>query len=132
VSRENLTTVRQMIEAWNGGDFDAYFSYLDPACEVDWSRSIGPERGVYRGGEEVERLFRAYTEIFSAMTFDLGELVDSGPDVLVPNVGHITSRDGITATARSFFLMTFEQGRVVRLVLFNDEAEARAAIGATA
>jgi hypothetical protein len=48
----NVEVVRQGIEAFNNGDFEAMLKLGDGEdFEYDWSRSLGPNRGIYRGVE---------------------------------------------------------------------------------
>ena len=49
MSQENVEIVRRVFDAVNRGDFDAA---MEPAADdfvLDWSNSIGPAKGVYRG-----------------------------------------------------------------------------------
>ena len=48
MSQENLEIVRAAFDAYNRGDLDVVLSYAAPDFELDWSRGIGPQRGVYK------------------------------------------------------------------------------------
>jgi hypothetical protein len=54
MSQENLDVVRAALDAYNRGDFERAFSFAASDCTFDWSRSIGPHRGVY-GIDEVSQ-----------------------------------------------------------------------------
>ena len=47
MSQENVEIVRAALDAYNRGDLEAMLKHAAPDCELDWSRSIGPQRGVY-------------------------------------------------------------------------------------
>jgi len=49
MSEENVETVRRQNEAWNRQDLTAWLASFHPDGELDWSRSRGPLKGVYRG-----------------------------------------------------------------------------------
>ena len=51
----NLELVRRAYDAWNRGDLDAAFAFLDPDVEVSVPPNF-PEAGTYRGLTEVRRL----------------------------------------------------------------------------
>jgi ketosteroid isomerase-like protein len=48
MSRENVEIVRAAYDAYNRGDLEAVLSYAAPDFELDWSRGVGPQRGVYK------------------------------------------------------------------------------------
>jgi ketosteroid isomerase-like protein len=43
----NVETVRVAIDAFNRGDVDAMLALAGEDFEYDWSRSVGPNSGVY-------------------------------------------------------------------------------------
>ena len=47
MSQENVEVVRAALDAYNREDYEAMLKYATPDCELDWSRSVGPQRGVY-------------------------------------------------------------------------------------
>jgi ketosteroid isomerase-like protein len=64
MSQENVEVVRLAYAAISEGDFDALADLMDPDCVLDFSRSIGPQRGVYRGHGEFVRFAAATEEAF--------------------------------------------------------------------
>jgi ketosteroid isomerase-like protein len=130
MSHENVETVRLAIEAFNERDLDRLFEHVGPDIEVDWSRSIGLEAGVYRGYEAVRRFWTAFLDAFQQITITPDELIDSGEDVVVPNYGRVVGRDGIEAGAQSVAVATLHDGLIVRWCLYDDIAQALAAAGA--
>src|SRR5262249_44465350 len=53
VSEANIEVVRRAYAALNERDFDSLLKLSDPDFVFDLSRSIGPQKGVYRGPHEV-------------------------------------------------------------------------------
>ena len=49
MSQENVEIVRRATEAWNRRDLGAALACWRFDGEIDWSRSQGPLKGVYRG-----------------------------------------------------------------------------------
>ena len=56
MSQENVEIVRRHVEAWNRRDLTTWLAMLRSDAEIDWSRSRGPLKGVYRGHGELESL----------------------------------------------------------------------------
>ena len=48
MSRQNVDLVRQAYLAWNRGDLETAFEFLDPEVEVSVPPEL-PEAGTYRG-----------------------------------------------------------------------------------
>jgi hypothetical protein len=48
MSQKNVEIVKTAIEAINREDWDAAFQGAAPGFELDFSRALGPYRGVYR------------------------------------------------------------------------------------
>src|SRR5215208_5071248 len=55
MSQENVEIVRLAYAAFSERDLDALAELTDPNWVFDFSRSIGLEKGVYRGHEQVVR-----------------------------------------------------------------------------
>ncbi len=53
----------------------------------------------------------------------------AGSEVVVPNTGHMRGRQRIEVVARSTLMFAVEQGRITRLRLFQERAEALEAAG---
>jgi ketosteroid isomerase-like protein len=54
MSEENVEIVRRHTKAWNRRDLKTWLALFHPDAELDWSRSRGPLKGVYRGHGERE------------------------------------------------------------------------------
>jgi ketosteroid isomerase-like protein len=108
MSQENVEIVRAALDAYNQGDFEGALSFAAPDCTFDWSRSIGPQRGVY-GIDELSKFNIA--EQFESTRNEPREFIEAGDQVITPIVGHFRGRDGIEVTARFTYLGAFVTAR---------------------
>ena len=129
MSEENVETVRRYNDAWNRRDLTAWLALLSSGAEVDWSRSRGPLKGVYRGPGELEVFWDAFWSTFEDVQVEYHGFTEVGSEVVVPNTAHVRGRQGIEVVARSTFVFTVENGRITRLRMFQDQAEALEAAG---
>jgi ketosteroid isomerase-like protein len=125
--------VRRVLDARNRGDVDAVMAYAAPDIEFDLSASPGPFAGVYKGREAVLRLWRAWSEVFSEMTWEAEELIDAGDAVVVPVRFHSRGRgSGVETVARAVHVYWLSDGAVVRYRQCQSHPEALEAAGSWA
>jgi ketosteroid isomerase-like protein len=129
MSGENVGTVRRGLEAWNRRDLTEWLSSFRSSGEIDWSRSRGPLKGVYRGRRGQETFFEAFWSTFEDVQVEYHGFTEMGSEVVVPNTAHIRGRQGIEVVARSAFVFTVERGLITRLRMFQERAEALEAAG---
>jgi len=129
VSSNRVETVRRHTEAWNRRDLTAWLALFSASAEVDWSRSRGPLKGVYRGRDELEVFWEALWSTFEDVQVEVHALREVGSKVVVPNTDHVRGRQGIEVVARSTFVFTLENERITRLRMFQERAEALEAAG---
>jgi ketosteroid isomerase-like protein len=115
MSWENVEVVRTGIEAWNRRDLTAWLASFRPDGEIDWSRSRGPLKGVYRGHGELEAFWDAWWSMFEEIQLETHGFAEAGSEVVVPNTAHLRGREGIGVVARSAFVFTVEDGQVTCL-----------------
>ena len=129
MSQENVEIVRRSIEAFNRRDLTAALALWDTDAELDWSRSTGPLKGVYRGHRGLETFWKEFWSTFEEVVLETHEFTQAGSEVVVPNTAHMSGRDGIKVIAESAFVFTVEQGLQTRLRMFQERAEALEAAG---
>jgi ketosteroid isomerase-like protein len=130
MSEQNVATVRAIFDAINRGDLDEAFAKVPEDFFVDWSESIAPESGVYRGRDEVRRIFTASTEPWSEVEYFETEVIEMGD--LVVRVGGIRARgkgSGLEVMARGAQVWTFRDGTPVSARFHQNKEEALEAIG---
>jgi ketosteroid isomerase-like protein len=130
-SGENAEVVLRIFAAINRGDVTAVISEGTDDIVVDWSASVSPYRGVYRGKREVEKLYSDFLETWTQLSWEAEDLRElSGDRVIVTNhVRGIGRGSGARVDARGHHLWHFRDGRAasVRLFQLREEAEAAAA-----
>jgi ketosteroid isomerase-like protein len=129
MSQENVEIVRKGIQAFNRQDLKQALSLWSPDGEIDWSQSPGPLRGVYRGQYELGIFWEEFWSTFEAVEVKTHRLMPNGADVVVPNTARLRGRDGIEVVARSTFVYTVEGGKISRLRMFQEQADALEAAG---
>jgi ketosteroid isomerase-like protein len=129
MSEENVETVRRWTEEWNRREQTAWLASLHQDAEIDWSRAVGPFKGVYRGHREFVAFWDVFWSTFEDVQLENHGFAESGPEVVYSNTAHIRGRDGIEVVARSTFVCTVENGKVTRLRMFQERAEALEAAG---
>ena len=129
MSRENVEIVKQALDAFARRDIDAMQALNDPDLELDWSRSLGWYAGVYRGSDAVLRFYEGYYQAFEMDIIEPDRFIDIGEFVAVPNVSHLRGRDGVEVSARSALVFELRDGKIIRICLYQETAEALKAVG---
>ncbi len=124
-----MELVRRGIEAWNRGDRTTWLASFASDGEIDWLRSRGPLKGVYRGQGELAAFWDEFRSTFEKVELEAHAFTQAGSDVVVPNTAHMRGREGIRVIARSTFVFAVENGRIARLRMFQEQAEAPEAAG---
>ena len=122
-----IELVRHAIDAFNRRDTDAMVALGVDDFEYDWTRSLGPNRGIYRGVDGFLEFITDQWSTFDEVRIEPREIVPCGDHVMVDAVTHGTGRQGVAVTAKSAQLYTFDDGRLVRVTLYQDREEALAA-----
>jgi ketosteroid isomerase-like protein len=128
MSEENVEMVRAVIDAFSRGDWESALKDTAPNVELDLSRALGPQRGVYRG-EGVRRALSEFYEGWESVRIEPSEFIEVGEHAVVPWTAHFVGRDGIEVQARVTWTYTFRDGAIERVCLYQDEQEALAAVG---
>jgi ketosteroid isomerase-like protein len=130
MSAKNVATVRAIWDAVNRGDPDEALEHLPEDFVVDWSASVAPESGVYRGRDEIKRVFERTNESWSEAEFFESEIIEAGD--LVVRVGGLRARgkgSGAEVTARGTQVWKFDRDTPVSVRLFQSKEEALEATG---
>ena len=124
MSEETIEVVRRALDAFSRRDLAAALTLWSSHAEIDWSRSNGPLKGVYRGHRELESFWREFWSAFEEIEIEIHELTQIERRVVVFNTAHLRGRDGIEVTATSTFLYTVEDRLLARLEMFQEQPEA--------
>src|SRR5687768_11323585 len=130
MAADNLEIVRRGFDAYNRRDIDGVLETWAPTAVVDWSNSRGPERGVYRGHDEIRAFWQEFFAAFEEVRFEILDLREVDDDlVIVENVAHMRGRDGIEVQARSTFLLALRDGATISFELHQTTQDALEAAG---
>ena len=129
MSQENVELVRRAIDAWNRRDSKAWVDVFHPEAELDWSRSRGPLKAVYRGHAGIRSFAEEFWTTFEAVQIEAHDFIDAGSEIVVPNTAHARARQDVEAAASTALVFTLENGQITRFRMFQERAEALEAVG---
>jgi len=127
--RSKRQSAQQLYDLFNRRDLDALLEPVAPDVEWDWSRSVGPDRGVYYGIGSVRRFLRTNWDHWQAIEMTPEAIVEAGDEVVVDVLVRLRGREDIEVEARGTHVQTWRAGRLVRYRLFQEREEALAAVG---
>ncbi len=130
MSEENVELIRRSYDAFNRRDLALMLKLIHFDFELDFSNSLGPEKGVYPGEEGIRRLFEPYWDAFESISIEPEEFIGTG-DVMIAIV-HSRGRgrgSGIEVDARGPHVWTLRDGKVVGFTLYQELDEALEATG---
>jgi ketosteroid isomerase-like protein len=131
MSQENVEIVRRAFDSINRGDVDAALEAAADDFEMDWSNSIGPLKGVYRGRPEVLRLWRSFLDAWDSLQWDPEEIIDVDEfRVIAVNHVRMSGRgSGADVEAIGVQLWTIREGEALSIKLYQSKDEALEAAG---
>jgi ketosteroid isomerase-like protein len=122
-----IEVVRKAIDAFNRRDTEAMVALGADDFEYDWTRSIAPNRGIYRGLDGMVEFVEDQWTAFEEIRIEPSEYLARGCHVVVPATVHGRGRGGVAVSANSAQVFTFEEGRLMRITLYQGLDEALAA-----
>jgi len=128
MSEENVEIVRASIDAYNRGQWDLVLRDAAPGFELDLSRAMGPNRGVY-GPDQARRVLEEFAGQWKSVRIEPDEFIEAGDEVIVPWTLHGTGREGIEVQARPTWTFTIRDGAIQRVSMYQERQEALKAAG---
>ena len=128
MSQENVEFVKAAYDAYNREDWDAAFKDAAPGAELDFSRAVGPWRGVF-GLDEARRLVGEFHETWESVRLEPHEFIEAGDLVVVPWAMHGRGRDGIELVGRATFVFTIRNEAIERMVMYQEREDALEDLG---
>ena len=129
MSQENVEIVKAKIDAYNREDWDAFF-FKDaaPGFEMDFSRAVGPWRGVF-GLDQIRRAWEDFREAWESVRLEPHEFIEAGDLVVVPGTMHGKGRGGIEVVSRITFVWTIRNGAIERVTMYQERQDALEDLG---
>ena len=127
MSQENVEVVRDVIEAQQRRDWQAFRKLYDPGIEWRDDSGLWGDWGTRRGFQAVRG---QWFEAFDRVSFEIEDVVAAGDDVVTSILISARGRvSGLVIEQRIPTVWTVQRGRVVRVRGYRDEAEALEAVG---
>jgi ketosteroid isomerase-like protein len=130
MSQESVEIARQLTAAFSDGDLNAIVNVVDPEFEMDWTRSKGPDQGLYRGLEGVAQWIASIRDAFE--DFEIVQLEHLALEGGVISPARVTGRgrfSGVEVDAEGATYLQFRAGRPIRITLYQSKEEALEAAG---
>src|SRR4029453_9165270 len=83
MSQENVDVVRRFETSWARRDLDAALECIHAVFEFDWSDSMGPFAGTYKGHQGLTRFWTDMLEAWEQFSPEMVEVVECGPERLI-------------------------------------------------
>lgn len=128
MSQENVEIVEAVSDAFNRGDWEAALKHMDSDFEFDFSRAVGPVRGVFKL-DQMRAFLDEFFGLWEAVRFEIDECIEAGEQVAVSSTNYHRGRDGIEVTVRPSGVCTFRDGRLVHYCFYQEWHEALEAVG---
>ncbi len=124
MSRENVEVVRRALDAFSGGDADAFAELTTP--DLEWKTGLGAVEGeVFHGHDGVHTYFGRLSSAWDEFRFRADEFHDRGDVVLV--LGRLEGRGrsgGVPVDSPVGAVWDLRHGKIWRLRAYLDQAEA--------
>jgi ketosteroid isomerase-like protein len=131
MSQENVEIVRRFEESWATRDLDAALACVHEDFEFDWSDSRGPFVGTYKGRDGLTHFWTDMLEAWEQFRPEAEQFFDLGAERLL-TLDVVRARgkgSGIDMEARGAMLWTMQEGKIIRVKMFQTKDEALEAAG---
>lgn len=130
MAQANVELVRRTIDLFNRKEIARALDAVHDDFELDWSNSIGPLKGVYKGRKGALELWESFLDAWDEVRWDPREIIEVGEDRVIV-VNHVRMRGGgsgvdVDATGVQLWTITDGKGRSVKLYQSKSEALAAA------
>ena len=129
MSQETIEQLGAAIDAFNRGELDT--EVLAPGFELHQASSIIDTAGVFRGRDALHGPMSELAESFEDLRFDAEKFLEApGGEIVVFVRAHGRGRgSGLQLDNPIAWVWTFRDGKAVRMVVYEERAEALAAVG---
>jgi ketosteroid isomerase-like protein len=128
MSQENVEIVRRMYEARDARDAEGTLACFHPEVVLD--ARVRMDSGIVHGREELARIILEWVEAFDDWHEEINEIRDLGNQVYVVATQRGRAKgSGIEVETRYALLYEVRKGKIIRMTMFGDPAEALEALG---
>jgi ketosteroid isomerase-like protein len=128
MSRENVETARRIHAAFLRGDYESMFNSI--ADEVVWDDSRFPDGGNYRGHREMTRASGRWFGAWQDYEVEFFDYRSAGQKVVIAYRQRGRGKgSGVAVEMEGAQVITFENGKAVRIEMFPIRTEALEAAG---
>jgi ketosteroid isomerase-like protein len=131
MSQMNVEVVKRFEDSWAAGDLDATLECVHDEVVFDWSDSIGPFAGTYRGRDGMVRFWEELREAFEEFSPEALEFIEIESDRVI-TLDVVRGRgkgSGIEIEAQGAMLWSFRDGKIAHAKMFQTKDEAVQAAG---
>jgi ketosteroid isomerase-like protein len=126
---QNVEIVHRIIDSFNAREIDEALQCVADDFEMDWSSSIGPLKGVYRGRGGAGTIWTLLLDLLTMVRWDPVEVIDVDESrVLVVNRVQMRAR-GLYMDDIEVQLWTVRDGKAERVKVYRSQSEALEAAG---
>jgi ketosteroid isomerase-like protein len=124
MSQENIELVRSALDAWNRGEFEAFADHV--AEDVAWLEVSGRPEGEHSerlGRDRLQQSLESLFEAWESYRLDI-EWISEVDDRVVAVVREVARgrASGVEVDGRWGYLITVENGQLVRIEAYRDAA----------
>jgi ketosteroid isomerase-like protein len=131
MSPRNVEVVRRFLDlTLQHLDIDAALELTHPDAEFDWSNSLAPYRGVYRGPAELVQYWQVWLDAWEEWRTEIKEAIEVDWETIVV-VTHVKARgrgSGVAVEAAGAGVWRVRDGKIAYAKLFQTKDEALAAV----
>jgi ketosteroid isomerase-like protein len=131
MSQENVEVVKAAYEAFARGGLDRWMEHFTD--DVDWRAIEGDidDVGPIHGKDALRAWLQDWIDTFDEFWFEPVELIDAGEDkvVVVERYGGRAKLSGVETDQMEAEVFTIRDGKITRLRMFQERAEALEAAG---
>jgi ketosteroid isomerase-like protein len=127
---EKVAVARRVFEHLARRDPAAAAENFQPKAEFDFTRSRGPNRGMYVGRGRIQKNWEDVISTWEVWVIEPHDFLELPDDRLLFSIrGRMVGRDGIELNVKAAQIWTFRDGLVAHAEFFQSREDALRAVG---